>query len=65
MPGSKILRIFINSFRFVPAIAEQWVKRTDFAVKLKGIGIGDGFTDPFAIISELPGFGYNLGLIDY
>ena len=55
--------LFIS--RYVPAIADKWLLKTDLPIKLKGIGIGDGFTDPLAVISEMPGFGYNLGLLDY
>jgi hypothetical protein len=32
---------------------------------LKGIGIGDGFTMPSTILSELGSYAYHLGLIDY
>jgi hypothetical protein len=31
---------------------------------LKGIGVGDGFTDPKTITDTFGIFGYNLGLID-
>jgi hypothetical protein len=34
-------------------------------IPLKGIGIGDGFTDPLTIMKEMPSFGFNMGLIDY
>lgn len=32
---------------------------------LKGVGIGDGFTHPYVILSEVGEYAYNLGLIDY
>ena len=32
---------------------------------LKGIGIGDGFTAPFTIFSELGNHAFSLGLLDY
>jgi len=51
--------------KYVPSIAEAALKSTKISIPLKGIGIGDGFTDPLAVISEMPGFGYNLGLTDY
>lgn len=64
MLESIAFNIFIF-IRFVPAIAEKWLSKTDYPIKLKGIGLGDGFTDPLSVISEMSGFGYNLGLIDY
>lgn len=33
-------------------------------IPLKGIGVGDGFTDPKTITDTFGIFGYNLGLID-
>ena len=36
-----------------------------FLKGLKGIGIGDGFTMPYTILSEVGEYAYNLGLIDY
>ena len=36
-----------------------------FLTGLKGIGIGDGFTSPFEILSEVGMFSYHLSLIDY
>lgn len=32
---------------------------------LKGIAIGDGFTHPYNILSEVGTYAYHLGLIDY
>lgn len=32
---------------------------------LKGVSIGDGFTQPYDILAELGGFAYNIGLLDY
>lgn len=32
---------------------------------LKGIAIGDGFTMPYTILTEVGSYAYNLGLIDY
>ena len=51
--------------RYIPAITDKWLLKTDFPIKLKGIAIGDLFIDPLIVISEMPGFAYNLGLIDY
>jgi len=36
-----------------------------FLKGLKGVAIGDGFTDPFNILAEVGGFAFNMGLIDY
>jgi carboxypeptidase C (cathepsin A) len=52
--------------KYVPAIADKWILKAKFtAIDLKGIAIGDGFTDPYNVMVEMPGYGYNLGLIDY
>jgi hypothetical protein len=32
---------------------------------LKGVAIGDGFTHPSAILSQVGEYAYNLGLLDY
>jgi len=32
---------------------------------LKGVGVGDGFTHPYFILTQVGEFAYNLGLIDY
>jgi hypothetical protein len=32
---------------------------------LKGVGVGDGFTHPYFIFTQLGEFAYNLGLVDY
>ncbi len=32
---------------------------------LKGVAIGDGFTMPYIILTEVGEYAYNLGLIDY
>jgi hypothetical protein len=32
---------------------------------LKGVAIGDGFTSPYDILSQVGEFSFNLGLIDY
>lgn len=31
---------------------------------LKGIAVGDGFTDPKTIMTTLPEFGYNLSMLN-
>ena len=33
-------------------------------IPLKGVGIGDPFTDPYAVIAEYAAYSFNLGLID-
>jgi hypothetical protein len=32
---------------------------------LRGVSIGDGFTQPYDILAEVGGFAYNIGLLDY
>lgn len=57
--------------KYVPCIADKILKENDkkennkITIPLKGISIGDGFTDPLTIMSEVGMFSYNLGLIDY
>lgn len=34
-------------------------------IPLRGIGIGDPFTDPYAVIAEYASYSFNLGLIDF
>ena len=36
-----------------------------FLKGLKGVGIGDGFTAPYEITSEVGNFAHQLGLLDY
>lgn len=58
-----------RSLRFAPSFAEKILKMKGqegaLQIQLKGIGIGDGFTDPNVITQEMPSFAYNMGLIDY
>jgi len=64
------LFIFGESYagKFVPAIAEHILRgdKVDPNLKkrLKGIGMGDGFTDPIALLQKLGDFAINYGLID-
>jgi len=32
---------------------------------LKGVMIGDGFTDPYSTLSQMGSFAYSMGLIDF
>ena len=64
------LFIFGESYagKYVPAIGEYIVKQKEtggFLTGLKGVGIGDGFTHPYDILSEVGNFAFHLGLIDY
>lgn len=36
-----------------------------FLTGLKGLGVGDGFTEPYTILSQMGEFAYNMGLLDY
>jgi len=38
--------IYHHYLRYIPAISQIWIKTDSFPIKLKGIGIGDVFTDP-------------------
>lgn len=55
--------------KYVPAIARYIMdnknSKNQTVIPLKGISIGDGFTYPLAIMSELTAYAYNLGLIDF
>ena len=68
------LFIFGESYagKYVPMIARKILQENanvsttkNIAIPLKGVSIGDGFTDPVTIMSEVGMFSYNLGLIDY
>lgn len=68
---SQDLIIFGESYagKYVPAIAEK-IKREQqdnkgWLTGLRGIAIGDGFTMPYTILTEVGEYAYNLGLIDY
>lgn len=54
--------------KYVPAIAMRIVTKTQSGgpiTGLKGVSIGDGFTQPYEILAEMGGFAYNIGLLDY
>ena len=64
------LFIFGESYagKYVPCIASRILLENDKGktqIPLRGVGVGDGFTDPMVIMSEVGMFSYNLGLIDY
>lgn len=40
-------------------------KSNGFLTGLKGVGIGDGFTMPYDILSEVGTYSYHLSLLDY
>lgn len=69
--GTQDLVIFGESYggKYAPAIGEK-IKREQqdnngFLTGLKGVAIGDGFTHPYNILTEMGEYAYNLGLIDY
>jgi hypothetical protein len=41
------------------------LKNGGFLSGFRGSGIGDGFTHPYEILSEVGNFAFHLGLIDY
>jgi hypothetical protein len=40
-------------------------KSNGFLTGLKGVAIGDGFTMPYDILSEVGTYAYHLSLLDY
>lgn len=70
IPASSPLIIFGESYagKYVPAIAKKIVEMKEsggFLTGLKGIAIGDGFTFPYEILSEVGTYSYHLGMLDY
>ena len=68
---SQDLIIFGESYggKYAPAIGEK-IRREQqdhqgFLTGLKGVAVGDGFTFPYDILSQVGEFAYNLGLLDY
>lgn len=63
--------IFGESYggKYAPAIGDKILKEAEenngFLTGLKGVAIGDGFTHPGNILSQVGEFAYNLGLLDY
>ena len=60
------LYIFGESFagKYIPSIANNIVKDPTRPFKLRGIGIGDGWTDPYVQTKSFAKFAYANGLID-
>ncbi|CAD8210813.1 unnamed protein product [Paramecium pentaurelia] len=53
--------------KYVPTIAKailDYNLNAQKKIPLKGVGIGDPFTDPYAVIAEYAAYSFNLGLID-
>lgn len=70
IPPSNPLVIFGESYggKYAPAIARKIVKAKEeggFLTGLKGLAIGDGFTFPYEIMSEVGTYAYHLGLLDF
>lgn len=65
------LIIFGESYggKYAPAIGQKILAEQQdnkgFLTGLKGVAIGDGFTHPYNILSQVGEYAYNLGLIDY
>lgn len=55
--------------KYAPAIGEKILREQQdnqgFLTGLKGVAIGDGFTHPYNILTQVGEYAYNLGLIDY
>lgn len=70
IPASSPLYIFGEGYagKYAPAIAAKIVRAKEqggFLTGLKGVAIGDGFTYPYEIFSEIPTYAYHLGLLDF
>lgn len=69
--GKDPLFIFGESYagKYAPAIGEKILREAKlnkgFLTGLKGIAIGDGFTNPGSTLSMMGEYAYNFGLIDY
>lgn len=61
------LFIFGESYagKFVPSFSNYILDNMMDIVNLRGMGVGDGFTDPKAIMNTLPSFSYSLGFMDW
>ena len=68
---SQNLVIFGESYggKYAPAIGlkikSEEQDNKGFLTGLKGVAIGDGFTHPYNILTEVGEYAYNLGLLDY
>jgi carboxypeptidase C (cathepsin A) len=71
IPPTNPLVIFGESYggKYAPAIARLITKKKQeeggFLKGLKGVAIGDGFTFPYEIMSEVGTYAYHLGLLDF
>ncbi len=69
--GEHPLFVFGQSYggKYAPAIGEKILREAQdnkgFLTGLKGIAIGDGFTNPFSTLSMMGEYAYNFGLLDY
>jgi vitellogenic carboxypeptidase-like protein len=69
--GDKPLFIFGESYagKYAPAIGSkiksEQLKNAGKITGLKGVAVGDGFTHPAFILSQVGEFAYNMGMIDY
>jgi carboxypeptidase C (cathepsin A) len=69
--GANPLFVFGESYagKYAPAIAQkikkEEVENKGFLTGLKGVAIGDGFTHPYHILTQVGEYAYNLGLIDH
>ena len=68
--GSNTLFVFGESYggKFAPCIGDKILSEAangGFLTGLKGVAIGDGFTNPFSTLSMMGEYAYNFGLLDY
>jgi len=50
--------------KYIPAIAYRIMQQGSSVINLKGVAIGDGFTDPESMLPEYADYLFNLGLLD-
>lgn len=71
IPANAPLFIFGEGYggKYAPAIAQKIVMEKEnnngFLTGLKGVGISNGFTAPYDILSETGNFAFHLSLLDY
>ena len=71
IPATAPLYIFGESYagKYAPAIAkkitQEKLNNNGFLKGLKGVGIGDGFTAPYDILSEVGNWAFHMSMLDY
>lgn len=69
--GANPLYVFGQSYagKYAPAIGQkikkEQIENQGKITGLKGVAVGDGFTHPYFILTQVGEYAFNLGLIDY